>query len=58
LPQMFGNGRPRNGKRFGDLARGLRACSEEIEHGSSRGIGQSMKGSLGRICNRTVPHDA
>ena len=30
----------------------------KIEHGAAGGIGQCVKSGLGRICNRTVPHNA
>jgi len=56
--QMFGDGGAGNRKRLGDTASREIAPAEEIEDGAACGIGQRVENSLGRICNRTVTHNA
>jgi len=56
--QMFGDGRAGDGKSAGDLSGGLAAAAQQIEHRAASGIGESLEGGLGRICNRTVTHNA
>lgn len=57
--QMPGNSRPGHGKRLRDGSGGLAAAAQKIEHGAADGIGDGLEGGfpIGRICNRTVPHN-
>lgn len=56
--QVFGDGRPGNGKRLGDAAGGPASVAEEIEDGAARGIGQSAERAFVGVGNRTVTHNA
>jgi hypothetical protein len=64
--QVLGNRGPRNGKGAGDLSRRLLAPAQKVEDGAPGRIGQSLEGGFGgagrdpggRICNRTVTHNA
>lgn len=58
--QMLGNRGPGDREGAGNLPGRLGAATEKIEHGATRGIGESLEGGLVRrgICNRTVTHNA
>jgi hypothetical protein len=58
LAQVLRNCGTRYGERSGDLAGRLSSLPQQVEDGAPGGIGKGMEGSLGRICNRSVPHNA
>lgn len=58
LTQVLRNCRTRYGERSGDLAGGLSSLPQQIKDGAPGGIGERVEGSLRRICNRSVPHNA
>ena len=54
--QMFRNGWPRDGEGLGDAAGRLAALTEEIEHGTTGGVGEGAEGRIRQTCNRMVTH--
>jgi hypothetical protein len=54
--QMSRNGWPREGEGLGDAAGRLAALAEEIEHGTTGGVGEGAEGRIRRTCNRMVTH--
>jgi hypothetical protein len=58
LPKVLRNRWARDWERLGDLAGGLGSPAKQVQYGTASGIGESVEGGLGRICNRTVPHNA
>jgi len=57
-PQMLGDGGTRDRKGLSDFPSGLAPPAEEVENGAAGRIGQCLERRFGRICNRTVPHNA
>jgi hypothetical protein len=56
--KVFRNGRPRDGKRLGDLPGRLTPFPEQVEHRPPGRVSQSAEGGFRGICNRLVPHNA
>ena len=56
--QVLGNRRTRDGKSPSDFTCGLAAAAEQIEDSAAGGVGESLESRFGRICNRTVSHNA
>ena len=56
--QMLGNGGTGNGESLGDFPGRLAAAAQKIENGAAGWIGERLECCLGRICNRTVTHNA
>jgi len=47
-----------DGEGLGDLACGEAAGAEEIEHGATGGVGESLEDCVARMCNQLVSHYA
>ena len=59
--QVLGNGGAGDGESSGDLSGGLATAAEEVEYGSTGGVGEGVEGRFlylgGGIRNRTVTHN-
>jgi hypothetical protein len=56
--QVLGDGWAGDGKGLGNVSGGLASPAQKVEDGAAGGIGERLERGLGRICNRTVPHNA
>jgi hypothetical protein len=56
--KVLGNRRTRDGESPSDFTRRLAAAAEQIEDSAAGGVGECLESGFGRICNRTVSHDA
>jgi hypothetical protein len=56
--KVLGDGGPGDGKGSGNFSGGLAASPQQVEDSPAGGVGERLKGCGGRICNRTVTHNA
>ena len=56
--KVLGDRRTRDGESPSDFTCRLAAATEQIEDSAAGGVSERLESGLGRICNRTVSHNA